>query len=180
MKYWYLKLVWFIFVGFFYYFFCYANVSVNFSVDPWQITWWVSSGLSLWTIEAGQTQQVLTWQFAGYFWVQDLKWSDTGWTTTVNCDWLYWPQWSIITWIYLKAWNSSPNLLLWTIWNVLINQNLINDYEPIEVSISYIHRPQWQNNWKINKYGDIPYIKVIIPPYTPPGNYSWTIYFDLQ
>jgi len=157
------------------------DVILSITINPWEITYWAPMYLNLWQISLSQTQQNIQWQFDDYFWVNDLQWSDSWYNTTIVSDGFMWPNWNILTWIYLMAWNNwSPELLLWLTWNVMINQAFSESYYSIFSSpVTYIYRPQWENYWKVNKYGDKPWIKVIIPPYTSPWMYSWTIYIDI-
>jgi hypothetical protein len=159
-----------------------TDVIVSITINPWQITFWAPVSLSLWSISLSQTSQNKEWQFDDYFRVSDLIWSDSGYNTTVVSDGLVWPSWSSpLTWIYLMAWSIwGPELLLGTTWNVQINSALSSDYYSIfNVPVTYIYRPQSINYWKVNKYWDKPWIRIVIPPYTQPWMYSWTIYFDI-
>ena len=135
--------------------------------------------LNLWTVTYSNFVQEVTWQFNSGFWIEDLLWLATWHYTTVQCDGLYWPNWSIITWVYLKNWNTSPVRLLWNAWNVLISTSL-NDYVSIYNPIVYIYKPSSPSNvWLANKYSDKPNIKLLIPSNTTAGDYSWTIVFTL-
>lgn len=169
----------------FFSFFCFVGAStpviVSLSIIPWQITYWSPTYLNLWQIDISPVQQETQWQFGDYFWVKDLGSSDTGYTTTIVSDWLIWPNWATLTWIYLMAGNNwGPELLLWVDWNVKINPVFSGSYYSIFSSpVTYIYRQQWANYWKINKYGDKPWIKVVTPGYMQPWTYSWTIYFDI-
>lgn len=158
-----------------------SDVILSLIINPWQITYWAPSYLGLWQINISEIEQDKQAQFDDYFWVSDLVWSDSGYNTTVVSDGLIWPNWSaVLTWIYLMAWNSNPELLLWTNWNVEINSVFSWDYYSIfNTPVTYIYRWETLNYWKINKYWDKPWIKIVIPAYTQPWMYSWTIYFDI-
>lgn len=149
-----------------------------------EITWFgIRHGtpwnLDLWSVEVSWSIQELSGQFQDFFWIEDLLWRMTWHYTTVQCNGLYWPSNSLITWIYLKAWNIVPQLILWLSWNVSV-QNSLSDYVSIYKPIVYIYKTtQASNIWLANKYWDIPWIKVVIPPYSSAWNYNWTIVFSL-
>jgi hypothetical protein len=157
-----------------------TNTLVTVAITPWQITYGSPVYLNLWQINLSQTQQEIEWQFSEHFWISDLEASDNGYTTTIVSDGLVWANWIILTWIYLAAWNNGiPDLLAGLVWDVRINQLFSGNYFSINNPITYIYRPQWLNYWRISKYGDRPWIKIIVPPYAQPWTYSWTIYFDI-
>ncbi len=158
------------------------NIPVSVSILAWQIDYWSPKYLNLWQINLSPLEQNIQWQFGDYFWVSDLVWSDNWYSTNIWCDdGLIWPNWTILTWVYLMAWNNGlPELLNWNPWNVQINQFFSGSFSSIfNWPVTYIYRNSWQNNWVVNKYGDRAWIRVVVPPYTQPWTYSWTIYLDI-
>lgn len=157
------------------------NVPVSISILAWQINYWSPMYLNLWQINLSQVEQNIQWQFSDYFWVSDLAGSDNWYNTNIWCDGLVWPNWIVLTWIFLMAWNNgSPELLNWNIWNVKINSSFSGIYYSMfNWPVTYIYRDPWVNHWIINKYWDKPWIRVVVPPYTQPWTYSGTIYFDI-
>jgi len=157
------------------------NTLVQVSIVPWQITLGFPAYLNLWTINLSQSPTEVEWQFGDYFWVSDLGGSDNGYRTTIVSDGLIWNNWVTLTGIYLIAWNNwAPELLLWVDWDVRINTAFLGSGQSIFSNpVTYIYRPQWINYWRINKYGDKPSIRIVLPPYSQPWQYSWTIYFDI-
>lgn len=124
-------------------------------------------------------EQEITGQFISGFWIEDLLWLSTWHYTTIQCDGLHGPNWSTITWIYIKAWASSPIRVLWNTWNVLIS-NILDSYTSLHNPIVYIYKPTNNSNlWLANRYQDIPILKVVIPPNTTAWVYKWTIVFTL-
>lgn len=170
--------VFFVFLGFFV---KAQETIISISILPGEVSRWAASSLSLWEIELAQIQQEVTGRFQDYFWVSDLKWHDNGYNTMIVSDGLIGPNENILTGIYLMAGNGGrPELEIWIDWEVMINQLFSGDYHSIYWDpITYIYRTVWANNWKINKYRDRPWIKIVVPPYTSPGTYSGTIYFDV-
>lgn len=156
-----------------------SNFPLSLYVTPWEITYGISdTWLNFWSVTVSWAFQEIERQFEDYFWVQDLKAADSGYYTTVVSAGLVWPLMTI-TWIYMKADNINPELLLGVAWNVFINTGLLN-YKSISGSVTYIYRDNALNFWKINKYGDKPWIKIVVPPFVSPWNYSWTIFFSLN
>lgn len=158
-----------------------SDIIVSIDILPWEITRWASSNLSLGQISLDDQNKELSWQFEDDFWINDLKWHDNGYNTMIVSDWLIWPNWNILTGIYLMAGNGNrPVLDRGVLWDVRINDVFSGNYHSIYWDpVVYIYRPVWPNNWKINKYKDRPWIKIVVPPYTSPWTYSGTIYFDV-
>jgi hypothetical protein len=130
------------------------------------------------TWNASQDQEI-TWQFGNYFWIEDLLWLSTWHYVTIQCNGLHWPAGHIITWIYLEAWNVNPTKILWNNWNVFISSNL-SSYQSIYNPIVYIYKSTNNSNiWLVNKYGDIPIFKVVVPANTTAWTYNGTIIFTL-
>lgn len=156
-----------------------ADIQLSFEIKWLWIRHWTPNNINLWTIQYSNQLQDITWKFSDYFWVEDLMWLKTWHYTTIQCDWLYGPTWSIITWIYFKVENVVPTKIMWKTWEVYISDDLI-DYKSIYEPLVYIYKINSVLNWwKANKYWDMPYVKVVIPPYTTPWTYNWTIIFSL-
>lgn len=157
-----------------------TDVPISLTINPWQITVWSPTYMDLWQINLSTNQQNIQWQFSDYFWAQDLEASINGYSTTIVSDGLVWLNWITLTWIYIMAWNNwSPELLVWNTWNVQINSVFSGDYYSIfNTPVTYIYRSLWAV-YSINKYGDRPFIRVVIPGYVQPWKYSWVIYFDI-
>jgi len=137
------------------------------------------SNVNLWVYGTSSNDQEISGQFSDYFWVEDLEWYVTGHYTTIQCDGVYGSAGNRLTWVYLKAGSTSPILILWATWNVLISSG-IYDYVSILNPITYIYKPtEASGNWVINKYWDKPRFKIFIPGGTPAGHYSGTIIFSL-
>lgn len=156
-----------------------SQTILTMSINPWQLSYDSPAYLNLWQINLSESQQNIQWQFDDYFWVSDLMWLDDWYSTNIQCDWLYGANGVVLSWIYLKAWNINPTLILWNPWNVFISPHF-SDYYPINNwPVIYIYREAGANYWTINKYWDMPWIRVTIPPYTQPWTYSWIIFFDI-
>lgn len=136
--------------------------------------------VNLWVITASTGDQEISGQFTDYFRIEDLEWYVTGHYTTVQCDGIYGPYGIRLTWVYLKAGNDFPILVRWSTGNnVFIATWLTDDYVSILSPVTYIYKATNPNNAGIiNRYGDMPRLKIVIPGGTPPGMYSGTIVFS--
>ncbi len=134
---------------------------------------------NLWIFPTSGNDQEISGQFGwSGFWVEDLEGYITGHYTTIQCDGVYGSAGNRLTWIYLKAGNTSPILIQGLSGNVHISSWLFT-YTSILNPVTYIYKPtNLSNIWIVNRYWDSPRLKIIIPGWTPPGNYSGTIVFS--
>jgi len=140
---------------------------------------WTPENFNVWTINYSSQEQEVTWRFNDYFRVEDLDSRMTGHYTTIQCDGLYATWWYSLTWIYLKYGNLNPTLIYGQTWVVSIS-NFLSGYQSITNPITYIYKStSWGNIWVVNRYGDKPYVKIIIPAYSNTWDYSGTITFSL-
>lgn len=131
------------------------------------------------TVTSSPSDQEISGQFTQSFRVEDIEGYATGHYTTIQCAGIRGPYDTVLTWVELMAGNPVPELLMWTTGpNVSINPSLTT-YTNIIEPITYIYKDTNLNNiWIVNKYGDKPWIKILIPAGTPPGTYSGTIVFS--
>ena len=160
------------------------NVQAEQGTITFKITWiWIRHGtpdnMNLGTISASTNDQEISWQFTDTFWVEDIEWYITGHYTTIQCAGVYGPNNAILTWVELMAGNTEPELLMGiTGTNVFINP-MLHTYTSITKPVTYIYKTTDTNNiWIVNKYGDKPWLKILIPPTSPAGIYSGTIVFS--
>lgn len=164
------------------------SLAVFATTDQWilslEITWLgirhgTPDNVNLWTLTASSSDQEFSGQFNDYFRVEDIEGYITGHYTTIQCDGVYGPLWTKLTWIYLKAWNTTPELIQWLTGNHVLINPLLSDYASILNPITYIYKETHNDNaWLANRYGDKPRLKILIPGGTPPGTYSGTIVFS--
>jgi hypothetical protein len=134
---------------------------------------------TLWTITSSLGNQYISGHFADHFRVEDIEGYITGHYTTIQCAGVYGPYNYILTWIELMAGNTTPELIMGYTWpNVYINSAL-NTYTSIIEPITYIYKSTNISNASlVNRYGDKPWLKILIPPTAPAGIYSGTIVFS--
>ncbi len=154
--------------------------SITFEIKGYGLRHGTPENFPIGTIINSPNDQIVSGQFTDYFWVEDILGEITGHYTTIQCDGIYGPNSTILTGIELKAWSSTPTLLLWTTWAYVAINPSLSTYHSIIEPITYIYKSTHPSNaWIVNKYGDRPWIKILIPGNTPPGMYSGTIVFSL-
>ena len=115
--------------------------------------------------------------FNNYFWVEDLRWVNTWYYTTIQCDGLYWPNDFVITGVQL-LWNSL-DLIQW-IGNQTDMFSNLSSWTDITIPQLYFYKKDnmpW--NYNGNKYWSKPSIKVSVPNNAPAGTYRWKITYTL-
>lgn len=118
--------------------------------------------------------------FLDYFWLEDLRGTSTGHYTTIQCDGLYWPNWSVtnvITWIQLSG--AVIEKIAWADNDTLIYSNL-NTWTDITSPKLYLYRNNAVSNvWVINRYWNKPDIRISVPSWMPAGTYKGNITYTL-
>jgi hypothetical protein len=144
-----------------------------------EISWlglviWTPSNISLGSVSAWTTVEKT---FNNYFWVEDLRWVNTWYYTTIQCDGLYWPNDFVITGVQL-LWNSL-DLIQW-IGNQTDMFSNLSSWTDITIPQLYFYKKDnmpW--NYNGNKYWSKPSIKVSVPNNAPAGTYKWKITYTL-
>lgn len=139
-------------------------------------------GLVIWTPANLNLGSVLPWNqvektFDDYFWVEDLRGSDIGYYTTIQCDGLYGPDNFVITWIQL-LWNSIE-FLAWVENQTLLYSNLSSWTDITQPQLYFYKIDNTPLNYHINKYWNKPSIRAFIPNDAPAGDYKWKITYTL-
>lgn len=163
-----------------------ADTTVDLTIDPGIITIGSTGTFSLGsTIVSTVTQNVSnTFSAGNEFFVQDLKWSNTGYYTTL--------QISTMTWVNTAATipaanlaisvsSNSTSLMAGTAnTNVLANfANTLTSQTALNSPITFIERKDGANGGKIGKYGVLPTIHATIPAFTPADSYTATLTYTL-
>lgn len=160
----------------FYFFLVFASEDSLLTVElssRWLIIW-TPANLSLWSVTPWSTIET---NFSDYFWVEDLRWTNTWHYTTIQCDGLYGPSGAMITGVELSG--AVVDLVAWLANNTLIYSNLINWTDITEPKLYLYRNNDISNGWKINRYGNKPAIKVTVPSDVPAGSYKGKITYTL-
>ncbi len=144
----------------------------------WQwIIIWTPNNLDLWTITSWSIVEVSFWD---HFWIEDLRWSNTGHYTTMQCDGLYgeWAAaWVVITGVQL-SW-ANVERLLWLENDTLIYSNLVSWTDITSPQLYLYRNNNISNGWVWNKYWNKPSIRITVPDDVPVGTYKGKITYTL-
>jgi len=135
---------------------------------------WTPANLNLWSVNPWDTIEI---NFDDYFWVEDLRWTNTGHYTTIQCDWLYGPSNFVITWLQL-SW-ATVEMIDWRTNNTLIYSNLSDRTDITDPTLYLYRNNDLSNNWAINRYWNKPAIRVFVPEDAPAGSYKGKITYTL-
>ena len=161
---------------------------INLSVLKWTLTIWTEiTNLNLWEVNVSNSAQELSWSFwVNSFWVEDMKWVESWFYTTISVTDL---TWSVATHVI-----SANNVYLKTAWSTPSNISWATASEAKVVfgnAITSWHNGSWQVNyfqrlntstaeaWRVWKWWDNLQVKVTIPAHTPYDTYRWTITYTL-
>jgi hypothetical protein len=161
---------------------------INLSVIKWTLTIWTETwNLNLWQVNVSNSAQELSWSFwANSFWVEDMKWLETGYYTTISV--------TDLNWTVSGHSISANNVSLKTAWSMPsdISWATVEDAKVVFWEwITSWHNGSWQVNyfqrlntatadaWRVWKWWDNLQIKVNIPAHTPYDTYRWTITYTL-
>ncbi len=161
-----------------------ANTTVNMQIIPDSVSIWAPTAFSFSsTIAASNAVQTLEQNFWGgnYFYVQDLKWADAGWSTTLqlagpltawsstipaaNVSFKASGSWAVLLW---GTANSRVTLAAWA-----------TAYQDLSSARTLMVRNNTANNWVISKYGTEIYLKVSVPARQAVGSYTTSLVFTL-
>ena len=154
----------------------------------WTLTIWTEIwNLNLWEVYVSNNAQELSWSFgANSFWVEDMKWVETGYYTTISVTDLNWTVsgHSIsANNVYLKtAWNE-PSYISWATVSdsKVIFWDAIKSWHNGSTPVNYFQRLNTSASeaWRLWKWWDNLHVRVIIPAHTPYDTYRWTITYTL-
>jgi hypothetical protein len=142
------------------------------------ISWWLVIGtpanISLWSLTAWSGY---VYTFSDYFWIEDLRWNNTGHYTTIQCDGLYGPNNAIITGVQMSG--SLIEKIVWITNNTLIYSSLTTWTDITEPQLYLYRNDIIGANGAINRYWNKPSIKITVPADVPSGSYKWKITYTL-
>lgn len=159
-------------------------------ITPGVVTLFAPSSFNLGSISFSYADQNLTGQFTEYFIVDDGKWSNSGYFTTITSSALQQSGGSATipaTNVALKIANVTGtngtigvDLLSGTVnSHVSIPLGLINYQSLDDVGVTYLRKVAAESNWILGKYGNKPYLQVTVPAYQAIGLYTGTLTYTL-
>lgn len=148
------------------------------TTDPWFLC--IYSPVSLLTgIVVRSTNQIVDQQF-DYFQVDDQKWLNSGYYTTLQLSNLNQVWWS---WIIANTniqWRADPLVLLWGIPNPLVQLGWARwTYVNANATSTFIFRNPGANTWASSRYWSRLRLRVNVPAYANVGTYDGTITYTL-
>ena len=165
------------------------SAQINLSVIKWTLTIWTTTwNLNLWEVNVSNSAQELSWSFgADSFWVEDMKWLETGYRTTISVSNL---SWTVPTHVIsasnvsLKTAWATPNYISWASVDdsqVVFGSGMTSWHNNWAAPVTYFNRQNTPSNlaWRVWKWWDNLQIKVNIPAHTPYDTYRWTITYTL-
>ena len=164
------------------------SAQIVLSVNKWELTIWTETwNLNLWQVNVSNSSQELSWSFgADSFWVEDMKWVESWYYTTISVTDLTWSVASHVipaNNISLKtAWNTPTNISWATASEAkVIFWEWITSWHSGSTPVNYFQRlnTATADAWRVWKWWDNLQIKVNIPAHTPSDTYRWTITYTL-
>jgi uncharacterized protein (TIGR02145 family) len=147
----------------------------------------LSGSLNLGSLQISNSVQVKTWAFgSNSFRVDDQKWVESGYYTTLSVTDLVWENPAHVIWaenIQLKSENSTVSLISGTPVNdsYVLFSNQIQNWVTATWSITYFNRQNTDtaDAGRLGKYWDNLQIKVTVPAHTMADTYRGTITYTL-
>ena len=159
------------------------------SVDKWELTIWTETWtLDLWQVSVSNNAQEIIGEFgADSFWVEDMKWVESWYYTTISVTDLTWNVASHVISannISLKTENWIPSLISWADVSealVVFGDDIKSRHNTWSAPVTYFNREDTPSNlaWRVWKWWDNLQVKVNIPAHTPSDIYRWTITYTL-
>jgi len=165
------------------------TTDVNLVITWGTLTIWATGSfnfdaITLPTVQTVQEKQ-FTWDLDDApFWVQDYKWLNSGYYTTVSISDLTWQNTASVilaTNIKIKVDAVEAVLVTGTANSdvVLNTGSYLLSYQNFDSPITFINRPEWANAGKIGKYGARPYLQITVPAYQAADTYQGIITYTL-
>lgn len=161
-----------------------ANTTLQFQINNWVVTYgWptaltFSSALNV-SFSAQTINQDFTWA-ANYFWVQDLKWVDSWYNTTLQL------SWNLVASGNSISWSNVSFLAVWSIVTLsgstnprVVLDSATSAYQTLNTSRNYIKRNASANSWAIWYYWAFINLKIDVPAWQPAGAYAGTLVYTL-
>ena len=161
------------------------TADVLLTIDSWHVTIGIEgtatlTGIDLWHMNPSFVDQDMSGTFGQDFWVEDLKWWQTGYYTTVQASDLTWVHEGtnyIIPASNVKFKSNTYSLLAWT-GNDALKNNLDSVISGAQTYFDR-HGANQGTPGLLWKYGDKPTITVTVPANTPSAEYKGIITYTL-
>lgn len=163
------------------------TAQVQLTINPWTVTIWIDSGvltnldLNLGSIMVSNNSQTVTGEFGNdAFWLDDQKWAEAGYYTTIQVSDLSWSNNHVISASNVKLKSTSLNVISWE--QGTANIGLSNSaFTTANTALTYFQRTTTNVDaaWRLGKFGDNLQIEVTVPAHTVADTYRGTITYTL-
>lgn len=159
-----------------------VNTDVYLSILWGNVTIGATGSFNFGSFPVSTTAVITGKQFTGtdYFWVEDMKWADSGYYTTIAATALTGNNWTIpATNIAMKVTTVTTSLINGTAnGNVVVSNSLLS-YTPINSAVTFIKRDAAVNAGKLGRYASYPRLQITIPAYQSVGSYHATLTYTI-
>ena len=164
---------------------CATPTTLNVTINPGQLCIASENTLSFGSLNMSTSQQTATQTFGwSWFYVDDLKWADNWYYTTVQMSWTLSNGNQTIPSanIAMKTsavWNAGITTQAWTPNTRVVINSLMASFQSLDTARRLIERPTWANYWVVGRYWVLPTMQLTIPAYQAVGTYTWTLVYTL-
>ena len=164
---------------------CSTPTTLNVTINPGQLCIASENSLSFWSINMSTTQQNANATFGwSWFYVDDLKWADQGYYTTVQMSGALsnWNQTIPAANVAMKTtsvWSAGVTTQAWTSNSRVIINSAMANFQSLDQARRLIERTNWANYWVVGRYWVLPQMQLTIPAYQAVGSYTWTLVYTL-
>lgn len=159
------------------------DTNVTLTISGWTVSIGSATGFNMWTFTVSSAAQNVERQFTGLaeaFFVEDLKWADAGYYTTVSVTALSGANGVIpATNISIRTPSLTTALLTGTANTNVVLPAGFTTYQTFATPITFIKRDSAANAGKIGKYGAYPLLQVAIPAFQAVGSYAGVLTYTL-
>lgn len=165
---------------------CSTTTQVQVQILPGNICIWSTGAFNFGSYTVSSSAQTVNGSFTSPFYVDDLKWSNTGYYTTVQLSWALTQSGGSGT---IPAANAfmrtaatgnpgittmagSANTRVWIDW-------AMSAYQSLDVARQLIERNLAANFGVVGQYGVNPQMQLVIPAYQSVGTYNATLVYTL-
>lgn len=161
---------------------CFETTQVDITILPGDICIGNTGSFDFGNYTVTASSQTITGAFTDYFWVDDLKWSDTGYYTTLQLSGdLDGPGTATIpaSSVSVKVDSTASVTLSGTAnANVDLPVGLLS-YTPLDSAVTFLRRLTGANDGVVGKYGKYPELQIVVAAYQAVGDYVGTLVYTL-
>lgn len=161
---------------------CSTNTTVTVTINPGDICIGNDGAFDFGNYTVSTTAQTVNGNFANPFWVEDLRWEDAGYYTTVQMSGdLAGPGSSNIPAanVSMQANGGITTMAGSTNANVVVDSVIAGAYQTLDSARTLIKRDNAANFGLIGQYGTTPSMQLVIPAFQSVGTYTGALVYTL-